>query len=37
MGVSKTASDRFLVVEVESKETTEGYLIDLLGVNGGDG
>ena len=29
MGVSRTASDRFLVVGVESKETSEHYLLDL--------
>ena len=29
MGVSRTASDRFLVVGVESKETSEHYLVDL--------
>ena len=29
MGVSRTASDRFLVVGVESKETSEHHLIDL--------
>ena len=29
MGLSRTASDRFIVVGVESKETSEQYLVDL--------
>ena len=35
MGLGKTASDRFLVVGLESKETHENYVIDLQGVKGG--
>jgi protease II len=35
MGLDRTASDRFLIVGVESKETSEHYLVDLQGVAGG--
>ena len=35
MGLDKTASDRFLVVGVESKETSEHYLLDLQACSGG--
>ena len=35
MGLDKTASDRFLIVGVESKETSEHYLLDLQGCVGG--
>ena len=34
MGVDKTASDRFLVLGSESKETSEHYVIDLQGSAG---
>ena len=34
MGIEKTASDRFFVVSVESKETTEAHIVDLEGVTG---
>jgi protease II len=36
MGIDKTASERFLVVGMESKETSERHLIDLNGVQGGE-
>ena len=29
MGITKTASDRFFVLSVESKETSENFLLDL--------
>jgi protease II len=35
MGLDKTASDRFLVVGVESKETSEHFLLDLQACKGG--
>jgi protease II len=34
MGIEKTASDRFFIVSVESKETTEAHIVDLEGVTG---
>ena len=34
MGMEKTASDRFLIVGVESKETSENHIIDLKDVEG---
>ena len=34
MGMEKTASDRFLVVGVESKETSENHIIDLNNIKG---
>lgn len=35
MGAGKTADDEYLVVAVESKETTEAHAIRLRGVSGG--
>ena len=32
--MEKTASDRFLIVGVESKETSENHIIDLKDVEG---
>ena len=34
MGMEKTASDRFLIVGVESKETSENHIIDLHNIKG---
>ena len=34
MGIDKTASDRFFIVSVESKETTESHIVDLQDVCG---
>ena len=33
-GIGKTASDRFLVLTLESKETSEVHLLDLSGLTG---
>jgi len=35
LGVGKSASDRFLFIESESKETSEVFAVDLMGVKGG--
>ena len=34
MGLDKSASDRFLITGVESKETSEYHVTDLHGVTG---
>ena len=36
MGVDKTASDRFLIIQAGGKETDECHIIDLAGVQGKD-
>lgn len=36
VGITKTASGRFLIIDSSSKETSEVHVVDLLNLNGGE-